>query len=140
MRKTCKVFPTGCIIKFEMLKAIHKLRTRRFRLLASLLVVMAILCNGFGFAQAHSTTAITDCCPEMMTGEMSSQNGDDSCPPSNIACDDQCMLRCFTANGLLTISFSIPAGRLVTTTLPSLKVSEHVLAERGPDLRPPIYS
>ena len=36
-----------------MPKALHTLRSRHFRLLASLLVMMAILCNGIGLAQAH---------------------------------------------------------------------------------------
>lgn len=123
-----------------MPKALRTLRTRYFRLLASMLVMLAILSNGIALAQTDFLPAEKDCCAEMMNGKMSTDDMSDSCPPSNAACDDQCMLRCLAANGLVAISFSISPSSLVSTTLPSLKLSEHSLAEFGPGLRPPICS
>ncbi|MGH8050870.1 MAG: hypothetical protein ACREPB_09455, partial [Arenimonas sp.] len=55
-----------------MPNVLHKLRSRRFRLLACLLVMMAMLCNGIGLAQAHAISAKKDCCAEMMGGKMAS--------------------------------------------------------------------
>ena len=126
-----------------MPKALHILRTRRFRLLASLLVMMAILCNGIGLAQAHSAMAKKDCCAEMMGHKKSPSpcaDGNKPCPSPNAKCDDQCMARCMSANGILSVPFTIRASVLVTATLPQLKTAEHSLAELGPGLRPPIYS
>jgi len=120
-----------------MPKALRTVRSRHFRLLASLLVMMAILCNGIGLAQAHAMEAKKDCCAEMMGEKMSP---DKPCPAQDSTCDDQCMARCMSANGLLSVPLAISSSVLVIATLPQLKAAEHSLAEFGPGLRPPIYS
>ena len=123
-----------------MPKALHILRTRRFRLLASLLVMMAILCNGIGLAQAHSAMAKKDCCAEMAGHKKSAPPCCEETKSPHAGCDDQCMARCMSANGILSVPFAIRPSVLVTATLPQLKTTEHSLAELGPGLRPPIYS
>ena len=126
----------------DMSKPFRKMRTHRFRLLASMLVVLAMLCNGIGLAHAHSMVMKKDCCAEM-TGHkkaMDHCDGDKPAPLKNMHCDDQCMARCIGANGLLSVPLTIAPNVLATTALPLLKSMEHTLAEIGPDLRPPIYS
>jgi len=126
-----------------MPKALTILRTRHFRLLASLLVMMAILCNGIGLVQAQSAMAKKDCCAEMKGHKMPSHDmgkKDPPCPQSSSGCDDQCMARCMSANGILSVPFTIRPSVLVTATLPQLKTTEHSVAELSPVLRPPIYS
>ena len=120
-----------------MLKTLYILRTRRFRLLASLLVMMAILCNGIGLAQAHSAIAKKDCCAEMMGKKMSP---DKPCPIPDKVCDDQCMARCMSVNAIFSAPLVIASSVLIATPIPLLKTAEHSLAELGPGLRPPIYS
>ena len=123
-----------------MQKALRQLRSRRFRLLASLLVMMAILCNGIGLAQAHTMDAKQDCCAVMTGHGESMSHCDEGAKPPHSDCDDQCMARCMTANALLSVPLNIASSGLIVTPLPRLKISEHPLAERGPGLRPPIYS
>jgi hypothetical protein len=126
-----------------MPNVLHILRTRRFRLLASLLVMMAILCNGISLAQAQSAMAKKDCCAEMMGHKKSASpcaDGSKPCPSPNTQCDDQCIARCMSANGILSVPYTILPSVLVYATLPQLKTAEHSLAEFGPGLRPPIYS
>jgi hypothetical protein len=84
-----------------------------------------------------------DCCPEMNMEAMASEamSGDvDACSNANSDCDDLCMERCMSANGLLSVALTISPSLLITTPLPQLTISEHALAEFGPGLRPPIYS
>ena len=126
-----------------MPKALHTIRSRRFRLLASLLVMMAILCNGIGLAQAQATVSKKDCCAVMMGKKMPSNDmskKSPACPQPSTGCDDQCMARCMAVNGLLSVPLTLASSVLVTETLPQLKAAEHSLAELGPGLRPPIYS
>ncbi len=126
-----------------MPKTIHQLRSPHVRLLASLLVMIAILCNNFGLAQAHAMSAKTDCCPEMTAHQMASDNtgaNADNCPAQKSDCNDQCMARCMSMNGLLSASFIISPNALVATALPQLIMAEHSLVKFSPDLRPPIYS
>ncbi len=126
-----------------MTKPFHKIRSRYFRLLASTLVMLAILSNGIALAQTDFLSAEKDCCAEMMSGNMSSDDMSDkadSCPSSDNTCDVQCMARCLNANGLVAISFSFAPGIYIITTLPQLKMAEHSLAEIGPGLRPPIFA
>lgn len=120
-----------------MPNALRTFRSRHFRLLASWLVMLAILCNGIGLAQAHSSEMKNDCCAEMMGEKMSP---DKPCAMPDQECDDQCMARCMTANSILSVPLSFTPCDLVTTALPQLKAAEHSLTELGPGLRPPIYS
>jgi len=126
-----------------MPNALRTLRSRHFRLLASLLVMMAILCNGISLAQAHAAMAKKDCCAEMMGHNKTMDHcgkAGDPMPSPHTNCDDQCMARCMSVNGILSVPFTIRPSVLVTATLPQLKNAEHSLAELGPGLRPPIYS
>ena len=126
-----------------MPKTIYQLRLPHVRLLASMLVIIAILCNGIGLAQAHVMDVKKDCCPEMNMEAMASEamSGDvDACSNANSDCDDLCMERCMSDNGLLSVALTISPSLLITTPLPQLNISEHALAEFGPGLRPPIYS
>lgn len=123
-----------------MTQALRQLRSRRFRLLASLLVMVAILCNGIGLAQAHTMDAKQDCCAEMAGHGESMSHCDEDAKSPHQGCDDQCMSRCMTTNALLSVPLTIALGAFNTTPLPQLKTSEHSLAELGPGLRPPIYS
>lgn len=119
-----------------MPKVLHKMRSRRFRLLASMLVMLAILCNGIGLAQAHSMPVKKDCCAEMMAHKMSM---DKPCSLPDKNCDDRCMARCMSANGaLFSVQLTISRSALVEGVLSQPKVAEHSLAELGPGLRPPI--
>jgi hypothetical protein len=120
-----------------MPKALHTMRSRRFRLLASLLVMMAILCNGIGLAQAHSAMAKKDCCAEMMGKKMSP---DKPCTMPDKVCDDQCMARCMSVNAIFSVPLVIASSVLIATPIPQLETTEHSWAEFGPGLRPPIYS
>jgi hypothetical protein len=120
-----------------MPKALHILRTRRFRLLASLLVMMAILCNGIGLAQAHSAMDEKDCCAEMKGEKMSP---DVPCSTPDEVCDNQCMARCMSVNAIFSLPLVIASSELIATPMPQLKAAEHYLAELGPGLRPPICS
>lgn len=123
-----------------MPKVLHKMRARRFRLLASLLVMLAILCNGIGLAQAHahSMPAKKDCCAEMMAHKMSMEK---PCSLPNDNCDDQCMARCMSANGVLfSVSFSFSPNILISIFSPRPDAAEHSLAKLGPGLRPPIFA
>lgn len=123
-----------------MPKALRQLRSRRFRLLASLLVMVAILCNGIGLAQAHAMDAKQDCCAEMTGHGKSMSHCDEGAKSPHAGCDDQCMARCMSANALLSVPLTIASSALITTPLPRLKISEHSLAVLGPGLRPPINS
>jgi hypothetical protein len=126
-----------------MLKIIHQLRVPHVRLLASMLVMVAILCNNFGLVQAHAMSAKADCCPEMSSDQMAYDemgSNVDTCPESNSDCNDQCMARCMSANGMLAVAFTISPGVLITSQLSRFNTTEHSLADVGPGLRPPIYS
>lgn len=127
-----------------MTKTLRTMRSRYFRLLASTLVILAILSNGIALAQTDFLATEKDCCAEMMKGhKMSSDNVSDkadSCPSSGSACDDQCMARCLNAHVLLSVQLVFAPSILLKTTLPQLKMAEHSRAEIGPDLRPPIFA
>lgn len=121
-----------------MSKNLRTLRSQHLRLLASLLVMLAILCNGISLAQAHVMEAEKDCCAEMMGEKMSP---DKPCPVPENDCDDQCMARCMTANGvLLSVPLTITSSVFIATPLPRFNMTQHSLAELAPGLRPPIYS
>ncbi len=119
---------------------LRQLRSRRFRLLACVLVMLAILCNSIGLAQAHTMDAKQDCCAEMTGHGESMSHCDEDAKSPHQGCDDQCMARCMSANALMSIPLTITSSGLIMTPLPRLKISEHSLAERGPGLRPPIHS
>ena len=123
-----------------MLLTLRLLRSRRFRLLASLLVMVAILCNGIGLAQAHVMDANENCCAEMMGHVKSMSHCDEDAKSPHQGCDDQCMARCMSTTALLSVPLNVASSGLIVTPLPQLKASEHSLAERGPGLRPPIHS
>ena len=132
------VVSIGVIVGTNMPKVLHKMRSRRFRLLASLLVMMAILCNGIGLAQAHSMAAKKDCCAEMIGGKMACHA---PCSASDKNCDDQCMARCMGTNGVLfSMQLTISPNVLISALLPKTEATEHSLATCGPDLRPPIFA
>lgn len=119
---------------------LRQLRSRRFRLLACVLVMLAILCNSIGLAQAHTMDAKQDCCAEMTGHGESMSHCDEDAKSPHQGCDDQCMARCMSANALMSIPLTITSSGLIMIPLPRLKISEHSLAERGPGLRPPIHS
>lgn len=123
-----------------MPKAPRTLRSRYFRLLASTLVMLAIVSNGIVLAQtqvsSQTSLASKDCCAQMMGDETSSNK---PCSMPDNACNDQCMARCMSANGMLSVPFIISNG-IAITPLPQLKIVEHALAEFGPGLRPPIFA
>ena len=119
---------------------LRQLRSRHFRLLACVLVMLAILCNGIGLAQAHTMDAKQDCCVEMTGQGESMSHCDEDAKSPHQGCDDQCMARCMSANALMSIPLTITSSGLIMTPLPRLKISGHSLAELGPGLRPPIYS
>lgn len=126
-----------------MTRTLRTMRSRYFRLLASTLVMLAILSNGIALAQTDFLATEKDCCAEMMGDNMSSDDMADkagSCPSSDNTCDDQCMARCLNANGMVAIAFSFAPSIYITSTLPQLKTSEHSFAEFGPALRPPIFA
>lgn len=124
----------------EMPNILRQLRSRRFRLLASLLVMVAILCNGIGLAQAHAMDADKDCCAEMTGHVKPMSHCDEGARSPHQDCDDQCMARCMGATALLSVPLNVVASGLIVTPLPQLKTSDHSLAELGPGLRPPIHS
>jgi hypothetical protein len=120
-----------------------KFRTSRFRLLASMLVMLAVLGNGMSLAQAQVTPSKKPCCLEMLARQMSAQDSHHAkqpCAPSTSSCDDQCMLRCYSANGLLSTPLVILAERLVVSPIPAHKLTMHARRAIDPGLRPPIYS
>lgn len=118
----------------------RQLHSRRFRLLASLLVMVAILCNGIGLVQAHTMDANKDCCTDMTGHGDSMSHCDEGAESPHQGCDDQCMARCMSTTTLLSVPLNFVSSGLIVTPLPQLKTSDHSLAERGPGLRPPIYS
>ena len=120
-----------------MSNALRTCRSRHFRLLASWLVILAILCNGIGLAQAHVMEAKKDCCAEMIGEKMSP---DKPCSIPNNECDDQCMARCMSATGLLSVPPVFFSNVFAPLSLSTLNATEHSLANLGPGLRPPIYS
>lgn len=126
-----------------MQKNLRTICSRHLRLLASLLVMLvmlAILCNGIGLAQAHTMDAKKDCCAEMTGHGESMSHCDESAKSPHQGCDDQCMARCMSTTALLSVPLNVASSSLIVTPLPQLKTSDHSLAERGPGLRPPIYS
>lgn len=126
-----------------MPKVIYILRIRRLRLLASMLVILAILCNSVAMAQAYSIPVMQDCCPEMTVDKMDSPEmagQSNSCPSTSSDCDDLCMARCLNANGLLSVALTILPNVLIKPALPQFSVAEHSTANFSPSLRPPIYS
>ena len=126
-----------------MTKNLRTTRSRYFRLLASVLVILAILSNGIALAQTNFLATEKDCCAEMKGHKMASDDVSDkadSCPSSGSGCDDQCMARCLNAHVLLSVQLVFAPSILLKTTLPQLKMAEHSRAEIGPDLRPPIFT
>ena len=126
-----------------MTNTLRTMRARYFRLLASTLVMLAILSNGIALAQTDFLATEKDCCAEMKGHKMSSDDMSDkadSCPSSGSACDDQCMARCLNAHVLLSVQLVFAPSVLLMTTLPQLKMAEHSLAELGSVLRPPIFA
>ena len=126
-----------------MTKKLRTTRSRYFRLLASTLVILAILSNGIALAQTNFLATEKDCCAEMKVHKMASDDVSDkadSCPSSGSGCDDQCMARCLNAHVLLSVQLVFAPSILLKTTLPQLKMAEHSRAEIGPDLRPPIFA
>ncbi len=132
-----------CNTVTEMPKVIYIVRKRRLRLLASTLVILAILCNSIAMAQTFSFPAKNDCCPEMSAHQMSSDkvsSNSDNCSAQNTDCNDLCMARCMNANGLLSVQITITPNILIASALPKLGVIKHFFADLDPDLRPPINS
>jgi hypothetical protein len=124
-----------------MSKILHTIRSRRFRLLASWLVMLAILCNGIGFVQAQSTLIKKDCCAEMMAHKTASAHcvgaaKHDSTPKAN--CDDQCKMHCSTVNYVSPTPITIAPSLLVASALPTMLAAQLFLARIAPELRPPI--
>lgn len=115
-------------------------RSRLTRLLASVLVTMALLVNGFAAAQAASGTMKKDCCAEMMGHKAHGDDGGQAgkpCPAPSSDCDDQCLMRC-QANNALPVTLSLPGISLPQPALPIIVTSSFATADPGPGLRPPI--
>lgn len=115
------------------------------RLLASVLVTLALLVNGFAVAQAASATASasakSDCC-----AGMAAQHGDsapchgsgDPCPAAGSDCNDECLARSLvnttapSAPAALPEFFQHQPAQLVLMTLAFSS------QPASPGLRPPI--
>lgn len=116
-------------------------RTRFTRLLACVLVTMALLVNGFAAAQASAGAMKKDCCAEMMGHKAhgdGSGNAGEPCPAPSSDCDDQCMMRCQASHAVLLAPFALTGVSLPPSTVPTLDASGRALADLGPGLRPPI--
>lgn len=117
------------------------LRSRFFRLLASVLVVASLLGNGLAMAQSSAMPVKKDCCAGMMDHMKHAggcHDGGKPCPSPNAGCDEQCLSRCQSSSLLPTIALMLPGSDLVLPALPSLSIGERPLTDPGPGLRPPI--
>lgn len=115
--------------------------SRSTRLLACMLVAMALLVNGFAVAQAAAGAMKKDCCAEMMGH---SAQGDDGgqvgvpCPAPDSDCDEQCLMRCQANNALPSFAIALPGISLPQPALPLPSAAAIASAESDPGLRPPI--
>lgn len=124
-----------------MRKPFQPLRSRFARLLASLLVVVALVGNGLALDQASAAPARKGCC-EHMTGHKAAADGCEQggtpCPTPGTGCDDQCLSRVPATAVLPMFAPGMPARVLGSSVLTGLSVSERPTADPGPGLRPPI--
>ena len=125
----------------KMAKAFHPLRSRFIRLLASVLVVAALLGNGLAMAQTQSMMAGHGGCAEMSSpghhGHCCDKGGK-PCPVPHASCDDQCMFRCQSSAVLALTVLAVPVSDRAQALLPPLSPSETPPAVIAPGLRPPI--
>lgn len=116
-------------------------RSRLNRLLATVLVTMALLVNGVAVAQAAVGAMKKDCCAEMMGHKA---KGDDCgkagkpCPAPSSDCEDQCLMRCQANNVLPSVAVSLPGISLPQPSLPTARAGSFISADPDPGLRPPI--
>lgn len=111
------------------------------RLLACVLVALALLVNGMAIAQAASDSTQADCC-----AGMAAQHGDDSpchgsgdrCPSTGGDCDDQCLARCLGSTALPSAIVSPPGFFLRQPGQPVLMARAFSSPPPSPGLRPPI--
>ena len=119
------------------------MRSRVTRLLASALVVVALLANGVAVAGMGSMAVAKDCCPDSM-GQHHHDGGAPEgkrCPAPVAKCDDQCAFRCQTSAVTLPVVAATSTGiELIQSDLPPLLDSERAIANFAPGLRPPISS
>lgn len=124
-----------------MKHSLRPFRSRLVRLLASLLVAMTLLANGFATAQAATGAMKKHCCAEM-TGQKA--QGDDCgkagkpCPAPAGDCDDQCLMRCQATQTLPSFALALPGISLPQPALPVISAGTVATADSGPGLRPPI--
>lgn len=124
-----------------MRKPFHPLRTRFARLLASVLVVVALLGNGLALGQVSAAPAKKGCCDQMMGHKLpagDSNHGGKPCPTPSPGCDEQCLLACQASVVLPMIVLDLPSAALGSPVLTPLSTSDRALADPGPGLRPPI--
>jgi hypothetical protein len=124
-----------------MAHAFRPLRSRFARLLASVLVVAALLGNGLAMAQGPTTPAKKECCAEKMAHKHATAGcaqAGDPCPTPSVHCDDQCLLQCQAIVVLPMLVGMSPLGDLAQAALPPLFTHQRPSADPGPDLRPPI--
>lgn len=116
-------------------------RTPFARLLASVLVALALLVNGMAIAQAAGTSAQADCC-----AGMAGQHGDDNpchdsgnpCPATGSDCDEQCLARC-QGNTALPVSAATPPGLFQRDVAQLVTIARAFSSPPpSPGLRPPI--
>lgn len=111
------------------------------RLLASVLVTLALLVNGFAVAQAASASAKSDCCTEMAAqhgDSMPCHGSGNPCPATGGDCDDECLARCL-------VNITVPSAPAVLPEFLQRQPAQLVLMARAfsspparPGLRPPI--
>ena len=116
-------------------------RSRFARLLASGLVVLALLGNGLAWAQG-SVPATADCCAGKMAAGHAHANpceqGKKSpCPTAGDGCDDQCLARCAANAALPPLASTAIAPRADAQPLRHDRTGL-TRAAPAPDLRPPI--
>lgn len=124
-----------------MKRPFRPFRSRLVRLLASLLVALTLLANGFAAAQAASGAMKKHCCAEM-SGHKA--QGDDCgkagkpCPASADDCDDQCQMRCQATQTLPSFALALPGISLPQPALPVISAGTVASPDSSPGLRPPI--
>ena len=124
-----------------MRKPFHPLRSRFARLLASVLVVAALLGNGLALGQVSAALAKKDCCDQMMGHQVvagDNEQGGKPCPTPSPGCDGQCLSVCQASVVLPMIALDLPTAALGSPVPTPLSINDRPLADPGPGLRPPI--
>lgn len=115
--------------------------SRSTRLLACMLVAMALLVNGFAVAQAAAGGMKKGCCAEMSGHPAQGHDCGEAgkpCPAPGSDCDDQCLMRCQATQVMPSFAVAIAAISLPELALPAIAAGTITSADPGPGLRPPI--